>query len=124
MTESENLAVARRLADLADRLYSDGDDIAASEMLWGAVNRIISALSVQHGLTAGNQQPRRGQVIYHLVSSHQAESALHDKLGAAGALHGHFYNSYLTPHELTVRAANTRTFIADLLHLYHQHGQR
>ena len=73
MTESENLAVAQRLADLADRLYADGDDVAASEMLWGAVNRIISALSVQNGLTAGHQQPRRGQVIYHLVQTSSRE---------------------------------------------------
>ena len=124
MTESENLAVARRLANLADRLYADGDDVAAAEMWWGAVNRITSALALQHGLTAENRQPRRGQVIHHLVSSHQAGITLHDKLGAAGALHGHFYNSHLSSNALAIRVVETRVFIAELLNLYHQHGQR
>ena len=122
MTASENLAVARRLSDLADRLYADGDDVAAAEMWWGAVNRIITALALRHGLTAGHQQPRRGQVIHHLVSSHQAGTTLHDKLGAAGALHGHFYNSHLTPNGLAIRVAETRVFIADLIGLYDQVG--
>ena len=122
MTASENLAVARRLDVLADRLYGDGDDVAAAEMWWGAVNRITSALALQHGLTAGNRQPRRGQVIHHLVSSHQAEMNLHDKLGAAGALHGHFYNSHLTPNELAIRVAETRVFIADLVGRYNRGG--
>ena len=128
MTEAEHLAIARRLADLADRLYRDGDDVAAAEMLWGAVNRIIAAIALRHRLTAPGQQPRRGPVIHHLVSSHisdrQAALDLRDGMYAAGELHGHFYNSHLDQNGVAARVADTHTLIAELLILYRQHGRR
>ena len=128
MTEEEHLAVARRLAGLADRLYRDGDDVAAAEMLWGAVNRIIAAIALRHRLTAPGQQTRRGPVIHHLVTSHiaewPAEMDLRDGMDAAGALHGHFYNSHLDQNGVAARIADTHTLIAELLNLYQQHGRQ
>ena len=128
MTEAEHLAVARRLADLADRLYRDGDDVAAAEMLWGAVNRIIAAIALQHRLTAPGQQTRGGPVIHHLVSVHIAEQQsamdLRDGFRAARELHGHFYNSHLDQNGVAARIADTQPLIAELLILYRQHGRR
>lgn len=119
MTEQEHLAVARQLMDMAERLYRDGYAVIAAELFWGAVSRTLSALAIQHGLTVGNQQPRRGQVVHHLVSSHQAGITLHNKLDIAGELHGHFYNSHLAPGEMVERVAAVRVFIAELIGLYH-----
>ena len=128
MGEEEHLAVARRLSELTDRLYRDGDDVAAAEMQWGAVNRIIAAIALQHGLAAPGQQPRRGQVIHHLISNHiadrQAAMGLRDGLSAPSELHGHFYNSHLDADGVAGRVADTRTFIAELLNLHQQHGRR
>ena len=128
MTEAEHLAIAQRLAGLANRLYRDGDDVAAAEMLWGAVNRIIAAIALQHRLTAPGRQPRRGQVAHHLISNHiagkPAATDFQDGMDAAGDLHGHFYNSHLDWHGVTGRIVDTRAFIADLLNLYRQQGQR
>lgn len=124
MTEQEHLAVARQLAAMAEQLYRDGYDVIAAELFWGAASRALSPLAIQHGLTTGSQQPRRGQVVYHLVSSHQAGIILHNKLDVAGELHGHFYNSHLTPDEVSERVAAVRVFIADLLNLHHQYGRR
>ena len=45
-------------------------------------------------------------------------------LDVAGELHGHFYNSHLTPDEVAERVATVRVFIADLLNLYQQQGRR
>ena len=128
MTEAEHLAIARRLADLADRLYRDGDDVAAAEMLWGAVNRIIAAIALRHRLTAPGQQTRRGPVIHHLVSNHiadrQAAIDLQKGFYAPGELHGHFYNSHLAQNVVAEHVADTHTLIAELLNLYRQHGRR
>ena len=128
MTEAEHLEIARRLAELADRLYRDGDDVAAAEMLWGAVNRIIAAIALQHRLTVPGRQPRRGQVVHHLISNHIADrpAALdfQDGMDAAGDLHGHFYNSHLDQNGVAARVADTRDLIAELLNLYRQHGRR
>lgn len=124
MTEPEHLAVARQLAAMAEQLYQDGYDVIAAELFWGATSRVLSALAIQHGLAAGNQQPRRGQVVHHLVSSHQAGIILHNRLDVAGELHGHFYNSHLTLDEVAERVAAVRVFIADLLNLHQQQGRR
>ena len=124
MTEQEHLAVARQLAAMAERLYRDGYDVIAAELLWGAASRVLSALAIQHGLTAGNQQPRRGQVVHHLLNAHPVESDLHYGLDVAGELHGHFYNSHLTPDEVAERVAAVRVFITDLLNRYQQHARQ
>ena len=45
-------------------------------------------------------------------------------LSAARELHGHFYNSHLDADGVAERVADTKSFIVDLLNLYHQHGRR
>lgn len=128
MDEDEHLEVARRLVELADRLYRDGDDVAAAEMLWGAVNRIINAIALRHRLSDAGLSPRRGAVLHYLASrqinGQQTARMMRRGQAAAGALHGHFYNSHLGPDELAERVANTRIFITVLLDLYHQHIRR
>ena len=128
MGENEHLEVARRLTELADRLYQDGDDVAAGEMLWGAVNRIIVAIALRHQLAAPGRQPRRGQVLHHLVSNHITDRAvaryIQGGFSAARELHGHFYNSYLDADGVAERIADTKSCIAALLNLYHQHARQ
>ena len=119
MTEQEHLVVARQLSEMAEQLYRDGYDVVAAELLWGAASRALSALAIQHGLTSGNRQPRRGQVVHHLLTSHNVLSDLHYGLDVAGELHGHFYNSHLAPGEVAERVAAVRSFIAELIDLYH-----
>ena len=124
MNEEEHLEIARRLAELSDRLYQDGDDVAAAEMLWGAANRAINAIALRHMLDNDGQLPRRGAVIHYLISSRLVSANIQDGMYAARALHGHFYNSHLDAAGVAERVADTKSFIADLLNLYHQNGRR
>ena len=128
MGEQEHLAIARRLAELADRLYRDGDDVLAAEALWGAVNRIINAIAIQHRLVVSERLPRRGVVLHHLISRHIADQQtvqmVERGMDDVGALHGHFYNSHLTPAEVAIRFADARVFIPYLTALYHSGGGR
>ena len=43
---------------------------------------------------------------------------------AARELHGHFYNSYLDADGVAERIADTKSCIAALLNLYHQHARQ
>ena len=123
MTEQEHLQVAVRLNEIADRLYQERDEIAAGEMLWGAVNRVLNAIALQRRLDSDGQLPRRGAVIHHLVSGGLAEPNIQHRMYSVRALHGHFYNSHLGPESVSERIADTKSLIADLLNLYHQHYQ-
>ena len=124
MTEQEHLQVSRRLSAIADRLYQDHDEIAAAEMLWGAVNRVLNAIALQHRLDSDGRLPRRGAVLHHLVSAGLVAANIHNRMYAARELHGHFYNSHLTADGVAVRVADTRAVIADLIGLYHSGGGR
>ena len=124
MTEQEHLQVALRLNAIADRLYQDGDEVAAAEMLWGAANRVLNAIALQHRLDSDGKLPRRGAVIHYLISSGLADRNIQHGMYAAGDLHGYFYNSHLDQNGVAARVADTRTFIAELLNLYRQHGRR
>lgn len=115
MTDGEHLAVGVHLMQLANNLQADGELIAMSEMLWGAVNRLANALAIQHGLAVGDRMPRGGSVIHHLVYNHNASAALQDNWSSAGALHGHFYNSHLAPLELNGYVLDTRSLITELV---------
>ena len=122
MTEQEHLEVARRLSAIADRLYQDGDAIAAGVMLWGAVNRVLNAIALQHRLDSDGKLPRRGAVLHHLVSAGLVDANIHNRMYAARELHGHFYNSHLAPNGVAERVSDTRAFIADLIGVYHSGG--
>ena len=126
MDEQAHLAIARRLAELADRLYQDGDDVLAAEALWGAANRIINAIAIQQGLADRGTLPRRGVVLHHLATrpsaNQQTNRMVRIGMDATRELHGHFYNSHLTPDEVAERVAAAQVFIADLIGLYHSGG--
>ena len=128
MDEQEQLAISRRLAELADRLYRDGDDVLAAEALWGAVNRIINAIAIQQGLAVSGRLPRRGVVLHHLTSGRivdqQTARMIERGMYDVRSLHGHFYNSHLVPADLVIRVAAARVFIADLIGVYHSGGGR
>ena len=124
MTEQEHLQVAHGLNEIADRLDQDDNGVAAAEMLWGAVNRVLSAIAIKHRLDSDGRPPRRGAVMHYLVNGRLVDRNIQRGMYAAGELHGHFYNSHLAPAELTERVADTKSFIADLLNLYHQHARR
>ena len=122
MTEQEHLQIARRLNEIADRLYQDQDEVAAAEMLWGAANRVLNAIALRHGLDSDGRLPRRGAVVHYLISSGLVEANIQNRMYAARELHGHFYNSHLSSDGVAERVADVRAFIAELIGLYHSSG--
>ena len=109
--------IARQLWELAHELAQRGQAIAGGEMLWGAVNRIILAVNLQHGIIPSDRPLRRGTVVRHLDTLHRSTPPLQYGLNAVGQLHGHFYNSSLTPGKLSQHTGDAETFIAALFDL-------
>lgn len=128
MTEAEHLAIALRMAELADQLYQGGDDILGVEALWGAVNRILNAIAIQQGLAENGTLPRRGVVTHHLtrrqLADQQTVMMIERGMHSVRVLHGHFYNSHLAPADVAIRVAAARVFIADLIGVYQSGGGR
>ena len=117
VTVQEHLLIARQLRELARELAQRGQAIAAGEMLWGAANRIILAINLQYGIMPPSQPLRRGTVIRHLDTQRRSTPALQHGLNAVGQLHGHFYNSDLTPGKFSQHTGDAEAFITALLDL-------
>ena len=117
MTAQEHLIIARQLRELAHELAQRGQGMAAGEMLWGAANRIILAINLQYGIIPPGQPLRRGTVIRHLDTQRRSTPTLQHGLNAVGRLHGHFYNSGLTPGKFDQHIGDAETFIAALFNL-------
>ena len=92
MTFQQRISVMQEYRSLAERLMQEGEIAAACEMLWGAVHNVIQAIGIQHNLLGDRNEVRRAVVIHHLMDSHGYDVFLQNQLGAAGELHGHFYN--------------------------------
>ena len=107
--------VARQFRELAHELLRRNRAIAGGEMLWGAVNRIILAINLQHGIIPAGRPLRRNTLVRHLDAQHQTAPELEDGLSAVGRLHGHFYNSNLTQSQIERQTEETEAFIAALL---------
>ena len=117
MSAQEHLIIARQLWELARELAQRGQAIAAGEMLWGAANRIILAVNLHYGVVPSDRPLRRGTVVRHLDTLHRSTPTLQHGLNAVGQLHGHFYNSSLTPGKFSQHTGDAEAFIAALLNL-------
>ena len=97
MSPAERLAEAKGMVALAADLLARGFQTAAGEMLWGAVNHIITAIVEYHGLmgNTGNPLGRRLAMEY-LQSVDPRIPTLDDSLAVVGELHGHFYNKHMS----------------------------
>ena len=117
MTAQEHLIVARQFWELAHNLNRQGHVTAAGELLWGAVNRIILAINLRHGIIPPSRPLRRNTIVRYLDAQYQTTPDLEDGMSAVGDLHGHFYNSNLTQSEIERRTGNAEAFISALFNL-------
>ena len=117
MTAQEHLIVARQFRELAHNLNRQGHVTAAGEMLWGAVNRIILAINLRHGIIPPGRPLRRNTIVRYLDAQYQTTPDLEDGMSAVGDLHGHFYNSNLTQSQIEEHIGNAEVFIAALFNL-------
>ena len=109
-----HLEASRNLAALATELVSRGQDIAAGELVWGAIVHAVSAADPAHEIQPpdrfGNhhQSPNTMATFSNAVrrirerplSETQISTCLNN---GQQALHNHFYHLNLTPQELRFR---------------------
>ena len=136
MTAQDHLAIALQFREIAHELLRRNQSVAAGEMLWGAANRIILAINLQHATIPAGHTPtlegaagisaatgpagrpvRRNTVVRHLDAQYQNIPTLRQGIAAVGRLHGHFYNSDLPAERLTAFIHDAETFISALFNL-------
>ena len=89
MTAEEYIQAYHRFADLAQRLFGEGDERAGVEILYGALTQIIIAIAIQRGERFEEHQHRRH--IIRMLTAEHGDSEITRTFGAAQRLHVHFY---------------------------------
>ena len=113
-----HLEVSQRLHILGHELIDKGDLIPAGEMLWGAVNRILTAIATHHPhIGINGEHTRRGIIIHSLGREYPDPARLINGMNTVGTLHGHFYTSSLSAASVELSIRRTDEFIALLLNL-------
>ena len=87
----------------------------AGEMLWGALNHIITAITEHYQLQAGGRAMTRKQVAEHLQAIDPRDPPLDTSLAVAGELHGHFYNRHMAEARHTSAMSESFSFVQYLL---------
>ena len=115
MTAEEYIQAYHRFADLAERLFGEGDDRAAAEMLYGALTQIIIAVAIRRGDPFREHQHRRHTI--RTLSSELNEMKVQDDFGKAQRLHVHFYLNDLADPDFANAVIAARALIVRLLPL-------
>ena len=115
VTPSDRIAEARILTILAVELQSRGILTAAGEMLWGAVNHIITATADHHQLQKDGKPMNRRPVMEHLHVMDPRDPPLENSLVVVAELHGHFYNKFMDDARHTAAIAASVSLVEYLL---------
>ena len=112
MQIQQHLTASRRFLEAAAVLETEGYDMGASEMIWGATVQALEAIAhIKAGNDRGSLSSRRRRETAANIST----KSLNQYLINQNELHGHFYKNHLSPAELAVRMQQGRDYIAELL---------
>lgn len=105
----EHWDVALRFRQRGIEELRDGDDLVGSELMWGAAARATKAAASKLGMPHGSH--RELFRVARRLAELSGITGLRELLGKASALHEHFYESHLPPHEITTSVASASDFV-------------
>ena len=110
--EEHNLR-ARRFLDDADAELAAGDELQASEKLWGAAAHSVIAVAQRHRWDFGSHRSLTRAV--NMLATATGDSGLIDDFVVAQRLHANFYHGFLEEHQLTECRLHVRAFVPRVL---------
>lgn len=105
----EHWNVALRFSQRGIAELRAGDDLVGSELMWGAAARATKAVAAKLGMRHGSH--RELFWVAQRLSDESGIQGLRKLLGAAAALHVHFYESNLEPEEMEIHVDSANRFI-------------
>ena len=115
LTQDGHAQTALDFLEKADRHYADGDQIQASEKLWGAAAQAIIAVSIERGWphTSHPAMKRAAEQL----SEEQGDTQIADRFGLAEKYHRDFYHLFMEDWEWTQDRPKIREFVERVLTL-------
>ena len=94
MEISDHIRTAREFLAKAELEFAAGDELQASEKLWGAVSHALIAAAQQRGWKHGSHARMREAVS--LLAQEINDESLPDAFESAEKLHANYYHGHLT----------------------------
>ena len=121
LTQEQHARTALDFLQKADRHYAEGDQIQASEKLWGAAAHAIMAVSLDRGWPH-TSHPAMKRAAERLAEDH-IDPLIAAEFGVAEKYHRDFYHLFMEDEEWTTDRPKIRDLVARVLALQSDSGQ-
>ena len=111
----EHAQTAQEFLGVSDHEFMAGDNLQASEKLWGAASHAVMAAAQQRGWRY-NKHRDLGKASQKL-SEESGDASIADCFAIAEKLHANFYHDFMEDHEFDYARARVRDFINRVLTL-------
>ena len=115
LTQDQHAQTALGFLDRADRHFADGDQIQASEKLWGAAAQAIMAACMERGW-AHTSHPAMKRAAERLATEHD-DSLIASRFGVAEKYHRDPYHLFMEDVEWTTDRPKVHDLVARVLAL-------
>ncbi len=115
LTQEQHAQTALDFLEKADRHYAEGDQIQASEKLWGASAHAVMAVSLKRGWPH-TSHPAMKRAAERLAGEH-GDPQIADRFSVAEKYHRDFYHLFMEDEEWTTDRPKVRDLVARLLAL-------
>ena len=115
LTQDQHAQTALEFLEKADRHYADGDQIQASEKLWGSAAQAIMAVSIERGWPH-TSHPAMKRAAERLAEEH-ADPLIASNFGVAEKYHRDFYHLFMEDEEWTTDRPKIHDLVARVLAL-------
>ncbi len=115
LTEQQHAETAVEFLEKADRHFAEGDQIQASEKLWGAAAQAIMAVSMERGWPH-TSHPAMKRAAERLAEEH-ADPLIANQFAVAEKYHRDFYHLFMEDEEWTTDRPKVHDLVARVLAL-------
>ena len=113
MQTRDHLRTAREFLTAADREFTAGDHLQASEKLWGAASHALIAVAQQRNWPHGSHRALKQAA--RLLVDETGDMALLAGFALAEKFHANFYHDFMEDFDLDVDRPTVNNFVERLL---------
>ena len=104
MTAEEHIEQAKRFLAQAEREFEAGDQMQASEKLWGAASHAVMAAAQSRDMPSGSHRAQR--VAVEEFSAEQNDPQIKTAYALAGKFHSNFYHGFMEEEDWVSRKSH------------------
>ena len=120
MRVQEHVETAWDFLEESDREFAKGDDLQASEKLWGAASHAVMAVAQQHDWPYGSHRAMKTAVV--MMAEEYDEQLLPGGFGIAEKFHANFSYGFMEDYQLDADRPKVRDFVHRVIALLPTNG--